>query len=91
MGVVIGPLSATLFLRTDSRTFSGSGVPAVSMMSYAGLDDVPVERRSVGGDRRLQDAPGGLDQLRAGAVAPDQGHVMYCHAVQSPCGRVRMG
>src|SRR5437899_3175880 len=27
IGVVIGPFSATLFLRTDSRTLSGSGVP----------------------------------------------------------------
>src|SRR5207248_6012637 len=27
IGVVIGPLSATLFLRIDSRTWDGSGVP----------------------------------------------------------------
>ncbi len=32
-GVVIGPLMATLFLRTDSSTCSGSGVPYFSMTS----------------------------------------------------------
>src|SRR5579871_1016512 len=33
IGVVIGPLRATLFLRMLSTTFGGSGVPAVSMIS----------------------------------------------------------
>ena len=32
-GVVIGPLIAILFFLIDSMTESGSGVPAVSMMS----------------------------------------------------------
>ena len=68
-GVVIGPLMAILFWRTDSRTSSGRTEPYFSSGVEAGFAVLEVEGDAGG----LEDADGGVHDLGADAVAGDNG------------------
>ena len=71
-GVVIGALIATLLRLIDSSTRSGSGVPLLLVDVGAGLLPVPFELDA----GRLEHPPGGLGQLRPGAVAGYERHAV---------------
>ena len=68
-GVVIGPLSATLLRRIDSRTRVRERRARARDRGLARLDGLPLEADA----RRVEDAGGRLRQLRTDAVAGDQG------------------
>ena len=68
IGVVTGPLSATLLRRIESSSSAGSAWPVRSNASDAGLVALPVDRDAGG----VEDAEDRVGHLRADAVAGDE-------------------
>ena len=86
MGVVSGPLIATPLLRMESSTWSGRGVPYLSMTSAPASwtsqsNSTPVPSR---------DPAGGLRQLRSYPVPGDERDTMG-HGEALLCSRCRQG
>ena len=76
IGVVIGPLMATLFLRIDSSTCSGSGVPYFSI-TPAPASAISHSMSTPAASTTRVIARG---ELRPDAVAGDEGHGVLGHA-----------
>ena len=71
-GVVVGPLMPTPVRLQRLQRGIRERVAVLAVLVDAGLVAVPVEVDAGG----LEDAPGGLGQLGAGAVSGDEGHVV---------------
>ncbi len=69
IGVVIGPLSAIPFRRTESSVVSGQRSARGLHHVDAGLLDIPLETDA----GRVEHAAGGLGEFGPGAVAGNQG------------------